>query len=286
MPGHAPSRFQTDQAFQAKEIESHLDKQGIALLPPMEATRCIQIVRDAHIRPTTTILDPWYNKGVGGVREDYDPFIVELLALAAQVSQHVFLWGFPEIVARFIERIPAPLSLVAWLTWYYKNSPSVIRGWRSSQNACLHLAHPGAKLYPDHFLNAAQKDLQAKGKLRYMPGPTSVIEEPLLVGFVGRQEQTGHPSQKPVAVFEKLIRMTTQEGDLVLDPMCGSGTAGEAARRLERLAILSDVSEEYTDMVATRLGIVPIGTSKSRGTKRASPKQKRRKSHVQGALFG
>ena len=113
-------------------------------------------------------------------------------------------------MARFIDDIPPPLGLVAWLTWYYKNNPSVIRGWRSSQNACLHLAQPGATLYPEHFLNEAQKNLQAQGKLRYMPGPTSVIEEvslspadvieqALLVGFVGKKEQTGHPAQKPLA---------------------------------------------------------------------------------------
>jgi len=34
-----------------------------------------------------------------------------------------------------------------------------------------------------------------------MPGPTSVIESSLLVGFVGRNEQTGHKSQKPVNVY-------------------------------------------------------------------------------------
>jgi site-specific DNA-methyltransferase (adenine-specific) len=286
MPVQVPSRFERDPSFRAKEIESHLKKEGIALLPPMEAKRCIEIVRDAHIQVTTTILDPWYNKGFGGVRDDYDQFIVELLALAATVSRHVFLWGFPEIVARFVEKIPAPLSLVAWLTWYYKNSPSVIRGWRSSQNACLHLAHPGAKLYPEHFLNAAQKDLQARGKLRYMPGPTSVIEESLLVGFVGRHEQTGHPSQKPVAVFEKLILMTTQQGDLVLDPMCGSGTAGDAAKRLERLAILSDVSADYTQIVAERLGVVGIGGSKRLMAKTARPHQNRMEPSVPGGLFG
>jgi len=40
-----------------------------------------------------------------------------------------------------------------------------------------------------------------------MPGPASVIESSLLVGFVGRKEQTGHKSQKPVPVYEQIIRM-------------------------------------------------------------------------------
>ena len=57
-----------------------------------------------------------------------------------------------------------------------------------------------------------------------MPGPASVIETPLLVGWCGKKEQTGHPSQKPIKSLEPLILMTTKEGDVVLDPMCGSGT--------------------------------------------------------------
>ena len=88
-----------------------------------------------------------------------------------------------------------------------------------------------------------------------MPGPPSVIEDSLLVGFVGRKEQTGHPSQKPVKVIEPLLKMTTKEGDLVLDPMSGSGTTAEAARRLGRHAIICDHSEEYTQIAEKRLGV-------------------------------
>lgn len=241
-------------------IRDALQTEGLALLPPMDVLDCLTQLKAAEIRAQAVILDPWYNKGVGGVRDDYDAFILTLLGQAAGVGDHVFLWGFPEIVARYVERIPKPLQLVAWLTWYYKNNPSVIRGWRSSQNACLHLSHPDALLYPEHFLNDVQLQKQREGKLRYMPGPTSVIEEALLVGFVGRNEQTGHPAQKPVPVFEKLILMTTREGDLIVDPMCGSGTAGEAAARLNRRAILADVSEEYIQMVERRLELPRLGS--------------------------
>src|SRR4030042_816856 len=215
-------------------FDASLDADGIVILPPADARRTLEELASLGVEVQTTILDPWYNKGIGGTRDDSGVFILELLSLAAGVSQHVFLWGFPEIIARFVERIPPRLELVAWLTWYYKNSPSVIRGWRSSQNACLHLSRPGAKLFPQHFLNGAQKEKLAQGKLRYMPGPTSVIEEPLLCGFVGKSEQMGHPAQKPVAGFQQIILMTTKKNELVLDPMSGVGTTGAAAKSLER----------------------------------------------------
>jgi len=236
-------------------ITSTLSQEGVVILPPMDVQDTFRLMRALRAPVVTTVLDPWYNKGVGGVREDYVPYVVGILETAKAVSQHIFLWGFPEIIAPFVERIPDPLKLVAWLTWAFRNNPSVIRGWRSAQMTCLHLSHPGAKLYVEHFLNEVQLAKLKDGKLRYIPGPPSVIEEALLVGFVGKQEQTGHPSQKPLKVIEPLLRMTTKEGDLVLDPMSGSGTTAAAARKLGRQAIICDHSEEYTVIAERRLSV-------------------------------
>ena len=199
------------------------------------------------------ILDPWYNKGVGGVREDYDGFILQLITHGCEIADHVYLWGFPEIIARFIDKIPPTHQLSAWLTWYYKNNPSVIRGWRSAQNTCLHMSKLGSKLYPEHFLNVAQTAKLREGKLRYIPGPPSVIEAPLNIGFVGRREQLGHPAHKPMVVYERLIRMATKAGDIVFDPMCGSGTTATVCRVLGRSAVLSDIDSKYIQMTNRRL---------------------------------
>jgi len=270
MIGECPLPLETKAPEDVTEtrgiIRAALAADGVVILPPMDVEASLKLLAKLALHPVATIIDPWYNKGVGGIREDYKSYILNLLSLAGGISTHVFFWGFPEIVAHFIDDISPPMGLVAWLTWYYKNNPSVIRGWRSSQNACLHLAQPGATLYPEHFLNEAQKNLQAQGKLRYMPGPTSVIEEvmlspadvieqALLVGFVGKKEQTGHPAQKPIGVFEKLFLMTAKAGDLVFDPMSGSGTTGEAARKLGLTSIIADESEEYTRFAEKRLQV-------------------------------
>lgn len=89
--------------------------------------------------------------------------------------------------------------------------------------------------------------------MRFIPGPPSVLEAPLNIGFVGRSEQTGHPAQKPLAVIEPLLLMATAEGDTVLDPMCGAGTTGEACLRLGRNAILCDHSEKWLSVTRTRV---------------------------------
>ncbi|MBS0353468.1 MAG: site-specific DNA-methyltransferase [Proteobacteria bacterium] len=225
----------------------------IAVYEPLDVFNSIERFKKEYGRCECAMLDPWYNKGFGGVRDDYYEYITSILEKLGEVADHIYFWGFPEIVARFIDRIPASHKYNAWLTWYYKNNPSVIRGWRSAQMTCLHMSKPGAKMYPEHFLNEAQLAKQAEGKLRYMPGPPSVIESALIIGFVGKREQTGHPSQKPEAVYKPLIEMVTKPGGLVFDPMCGSGTTGAVCRTLGRRAVLSDMNPEYLAMVHKRL---------------------------------
>ncbi len=220
---------------------------------PADVLQTLTTAADVALPVTTTILDPWYNKGVGGQREDYDDWLNIVIGEAAKVSQHIFVWGFPEIVANQVSRLPKGFKLTAWLTWYYKNCPSVIRGWRSAQNTCLHISAEGSTTYPENFLNAQQLERFKTRKMRFVPGPPSVLEAPLNVGFVGKAEQTGHPAQKPLSVIKPLLLMTTQEGDLVLDPMCGSGTTGEACLQLNRDAILCDESQQWVDVSRERI---------------------------------
>ncbi len=213
-------------------------------------------------RVKAVVLDPWYNKGIGGSRLDYNDWLAGVIRAACAISSHVFVWGFPEIVAPQVSMLPKGFRLQAWLTWYYKNCPSRIRGWRSAQNACLHICAEDSKVYPEHFMNGAQLDRLKNGKMRFIPGPPTVFESPLNIGFVGKKEQTGHPAQKPLSVIKPLILMSTKEGDTVLDPMCGSGTTGEACFHLNRNSVLCDVSSEYLSMTQQRMRKVQNGQGK------------------------
>ncbi len=65
--------------------------------------------------------------------------------------------------------------------------------------------------------------------------------------------QTKHPTQKPVALFEYLIKTYTNEGDLVLDNVAGSGTTGVACQNLNRKYILIEKEEEYINVIKDRL---------------------------------
>lgn len=62
-----------------------------------------------------------------------------------------------------------------------------------------------------------------------------------------------HPTQKPIALFEYLIKTYTNEGDLVLDNVAGSGTTGVACKNTNRNFILIEQDEKYCEIANQRL---------------------------------
>ena len=62
-----------------------------------------------------------------------------------------------------------------------------------------------------------------------------------------------HPTQKPEYLLERIVLASTKAGQTVLDPFCGSGTTGVAARRFERQFIGIDNCEEYLEITKRRL---------------------------------
>lgn len=73
------------------------------------------------------------------------------------------------------------------------------------------------------------------------------------------KERTGYPTQKPILLLERIIEISTDAGDLVLDPFCGSGTTLVAANLLGRCSIGIDSSQEAVTLARARLD-TPIKT--------------------------
>jgi hypothetical protein len=75
------------------------------------------------------------------------------------------------------------------------------------------------------------------------------------VGPIGAQaqERLGYPTQKPEALLERIIKASSNEGDIVLDPFCGCGTAIAVAERLKRRWIGIDITYLAINLVQRRL---------------------------------
>lgn len=67
------------------------------------------------------------------------------------------------------------------------------------------------------------------------------------------QERLGYPTQKPVALLERIIRASSNAGDLVLDPFCGCGTTIHAAQKLGRAWIGIDITHLAISLIERRL---------------------------------
>jgi DNA modification methylase len=66
-------------------------------------------------------------------------------------------------------------------------------------------------------------------------------------------EERLYPTQKPEALLRRIIEMSTNEGDIVLDPAAGSGTTGFVAKKLNRKYILFDINPDSIDICKKRL---------------------------------
>lgn len=83
----------------------------------------------------------------------------------------------------------------------------------------------------------------------------SVIKMPI----ISQYESVGHPTQKPVALIERLIKISSNEGDMVLDNFAGSGTTGVACQNTKRNFCLVEKELEYIQMIQARTGVKAYG---------------------------
>jgi site-specific DNA-methyltransferase (adenine-specific) len=90
------------------------------------------------------------------------------------------------------------------------------------------------------------KEKAARGKV-----PTDVWWQTIVP--TNGKERTGYPTQKPLAILERIVKVHSNPGDMVMDFFAGSGTTGVAAARNDRLFVLVDSNPEAVQVAAQRL---------------------------------
>ncbi|MBC6428113.1 MAG: HNH endonuclease [Cellvibrionales bacterium] len=73
------------------------------------------------------------------------------------------------------------------------------------------------------------------------------------------RERIGYPTQKPLKLLDRIIRASSNEGDMVLDPFCGCATAPVAAELLDRQWVGIDIAPKAADLVQYRLNRGEVG---------------------------
>ena len=158
------------------------------------------------------------------------------------------------------------------IVWSYRRwSVASFRGFQRMHDTILYyMKDPARGVHNVEYEPASESYLRrfGGGSNRKDPdNPTRVIpvDEPTRgmprrdvwsdIGIIAgnSRERVGYPTQKPLALLERIVAASSNPGDLVLDPFCGCGTAVVAAHNLERRWIGIDISATAMDIIQRRM---------------------------------
>ena len=157
------------------------------------------------------------------------------------------------------------INIMSRIAWYYDSSGVQARNYFGSMYEPILFCVKDK----DHYtFNAEDIMVEAKtGAKRKLidyrknpPQPYNTKKVPGNVWEFPRvryrmDEYENHPTQKPIALLDRIIRASSNEGDLVLDPFSGSFTTAYVAKQLGRRCIGIELQEEYIKIGLRRLGL-------------------------------
>ena len=207
---------------------------------------------------------------------------IEQAARVLKKTGSLYICGFSEILADLKHPSSKYFESCRWLVWNYRNKANLGNDWGRSHESILHLrktdefslrvdnvripygnhtlkypVHPQAET--SNFGNGKNREHWTPNPLGAKPKdvleiPQDIIEVPTTCN--GMHEKTPHPTQKPEELLRKMILASSNIGDTIVDPFCGSGTTPVCAEQLKRKWMACDLSPEYLDWAANRIELV------------------------------
>lgn len=216
-------------------------------------------------------------------QEKYIEFSLQWIEQAARILKDngsLYICGFSEILADIKHPASKYFHSCRWIIWHYKNKANLGKDWGRSHESILHFRKSKNHTfnidhiripygehtlkYPNHpqaqtsnfGKNGKKQDLWEPNPLGAKPKdvmdiPLDLIEIPTTCN--GMNEKTPHPTQKPEELVRKIILASSDEGQIVLDPFCGSGTTPVCADQLKRRWLACDLSSAYLNWSVERL---------------------------------
>lgn len=167
----------------------------------------------------------------------------ELFLPAGGVFVNEIVWRYGLGASRPGRRLLSKHDVIFWYA----------RGPRYSFNLLRGEPTPAMLNKYRHVDDDGRRYMLSYGKRYYLKGGKpldDVWEIPAIAATSG--ERVGYPTQKPLALLERIVRLASDPGDLVLDPFCGSGTTLVAACRLARHAVGIDANPQASAVVRER----------------------------------
>lgn len=210
----------------------------------------------------------WNRTVVDGVKEDWDRFdgfedydrFTEawLRAVRRVMRPHATIWAIGTYhniyrIGKALQDIGFwVLNDVIWLKTNPVPNFLKVRFTNATETLIWAVRDRNDKHY--HFDKALAKQLGI-GKVG-----ANVWEIPLCAGKERLKDSEGvklHSTQKPAALLERVIRVSSKEGDVVLDPFGGTGTTAAVAKRLKRSYITIEKNPQYIPYIEARVAAIP-----------------------------
>lgn len=141
-----------------------------------------------------------------------------------------------------------------WYVWKGYQPPE--KGWRYSPETMAELDRQGLVHYPQRKDGSPDYEKRCAKKLFLDQSKGAVLgniwtDIPPIQASAA--ERLGYPTQKPQALLERIIGASSNEGDVVLDPFCGCGTAVHGAQKLKRQWVGIDITHLAISLIEKRL---------------------------------
>ena len=178
---------------------------------------------------------------------------IEEMVRVTKPTGSIFVHNIPKWLSYYVKFLNDWATFKHWIAWYAPTAP---------MGKSLQPAHYGvlfyvkdlrkAKIYEirmpherERKSNYLRKDYGGKKASLHPFGPLVSDVWTDIHRIKHNKYRDEHPCQLPVPLLERLLLMTTDEGDVVLDPFVGTGTTAVAAKKLGRKYIGFDLDEEY-----------------------------------------
>ncbi len=230
-----------------------------------------------------TFADPPFNlkKKYNGYRDnlefkDYiswcDEWIGEMIRVTKPTGS-IFVHNIPKWLSFYVHFLNERAEFKHWIAWRAPTSPmgkslqpghyGILFYVKNSKQAKIHqIRMPHGRERKSDYL---RKDYGGKKAMLHPFGPLVSDVWTDIHRVKHNKYRDDHPCQLPVPLLERLILMTTDEDDIVLDPFVGAGTTAVAAKKLGRNYIGFDLDAEYKKISKNNLKKVKpdsrIGTS-------------------------
>lgn len=190
---------------------------------------------------------------------------LEMCIAKLQINGTMYVMTATQNMPYFDIFLREKVTILSRIVWYYDSSSVQARKYFGSlYEPILHCV----KDENDYTFNAHEILVRAKtGAVRklidYRKSVPTVYNSKKVPGNVWEiprvryrmEEYENHPTQKPIALLERIIKAESNEGDLVLDPFSGTFTTSYVAQQLKRRSIGIEINEDYVKIGLRRLQI-------------------------------